>query len=301
MKMKNLKVVFMGTPKFATSVLEMLIEKTNVILVVSQMDKEVGRKKELTICPVKKLAIDNHIPVFQPLKIKEDYEIIQKMQPDLIVTCAYGQILPKELLDIPKYGSINIHASLLPKYRGASPIQYALLNGEKQTGVTLMYMDEGMDTGDIIAKETYMIKDTDNLKTLEDELSLLGAKLLEKNLENIQQGKVIRTKQDNNLASYTKMITREDEIIDYSERGEKIINKIRAFNPSPLAYLKTKDYEFKVIAAHFLEKDNPNVGDIIRTKDSLGLMVQDGIIYFDIIKPIGKKEMPIKNYLNGLR
>ena len=149
--MKNKNVVFMGTPDFAVPVLKMLIEKTNVIMVVTKPDKRVGRNKELTFSPVKKVALENNIPVFQPIKIKNDYEKLTEEKIDLIVTCAYGQIIPKEVLNLPKYGCINVHASILPKYRGSAPIQWAIINGDKETGVTIMYMDEGMDTGDIIS------------------------------------------------------------------------------------------------------------------------------------------------------
>ena len=148
--MKDKNVVFMGTPEFAVPVLEMLIEKTNVIMVVTQPDKIVGRKKEIKFSPVKEVAIKHNIEVFQPSKIRLDYEPLKDLDIDLIVTCAFGQILPKEVLDLPKYGSINVHASILPKYRGSAPIEYAIMNGDKKTGVTIMYMDEGMDTGDII-------------------------------------------------------------------------------------------------------------------------------------------------------
>ena len=160
--MKETTVVFMGTPSFAVPVLEKLILNTNVLLVVSQPDKEVGRKHLLQATPVKEVALKHNIPVFQPVKIKEDYEAIKRLKPDLIITCAYGQIIPEALLKVPKIGSFNVHASLLPKYRGGAPIHWALINGEKKTGVTIMYMDKGMDTGDMISKVIYDIKPEDN-------------------------------------------------------------------------------------------------------------------------------------------
>ena len=297
---KDIKVVFMGTPDFAVPVLEMLINSTNVVLVVTQPDKEVGRKKEIKYCPVKEVALNNNIKVFQPVRIRNDYDVIKKLNPDLIVTCAYGQIIPQELLDIPRLGAINVHASLLPKYRGAAPIQWVLLNGEDETGVSLMYMDAGMDTGDTFAQEKYLIKDTDNVGTLHDELSKMGALLLERNLDDIINNSTNRVKQDDSMATYAPMIKREDEQININDKGKNIINKIRAFNPWPLAYIKIQDAELKVIDAEYVEKENTNVGKVIKNKDSLGIEVIDGIIYFKKVKPIGKKEMYIKDYLNGI-
>ncbi len=298
---KNIKVVYMGTPDFAVPALEMLISKTNVVLVVTQPDKETGRKKELTMSPVKKIALANKIPVFQPSKIRNDFTLIEEIQPDLIVTCAYGQILPPELLAIPRLGAINIHASLLPKYRGSAPIQWALLNGEEKTGITLMYMDAGMDTGDIIDTVEYAIKPTDNCGSLHDILAKLGAELLAKNLPLIIKKEAPRKKQDDKMASLAPRIMREDEQIDLNDQGQNIINKIRAFNPWPLAYLKTAFYEFKVLEADFIPQKNIKVGQVFLTKTSLGIGVIDGIIYFTKIKPLGKKEMDIKSYLNGLK
>lgn len=298
---KNIKVVFMGTPLFAVPSLEALIENTNVVLVVCQPDKEVGRKKELTMCPVKRKALENNIEVFQPKKIREDYEIIKRLQPDLIVTCAYGQILPQELLGIPTIASINIHASLLPKYRGSAPIQWVLLNGEEKTGITLMYMDAGMDTGDTFAKCEYQIKPEDNYGTLHDILAYMGANLLKENLDDIINNKTKRVKQNDSEATIAPRINREDELIDLSDTGSNIINKIRAFNPYPLAYLKCNNLEFKVIDATFKPMNNSIIGKITREKDKLGIEVKDGIIYFNKIKPIGKKEMDIKSFLNGLK
>lgn len=298
---KKIKTVFMGTPDFAIPTLKSLILETDVILVVTQPDKETGRKKVLTPSPIKKMALENNIPVFQPPKIREDFAIIKELEPDLIVTCAYGQILPSELLEIPRCGAINVHASLLPKYRGSAPIQWALLNGEEKTGVTLMYMDKGMDTGDIIDASEYQIKPSDNCGTLHDVLSQMGANLLSQNLDAIIRKEAPRIKQDDSKAILAPRITREDEQIEINAFGQDIINKVRALNPWPLAYVKLDNMEFKVIEASFCEKENTTVGKVIISKDQLGVEVKNGIIYFEKIKPIGRKEMPIKMYLNGLR
>lgn len=298
--MKNVRVVYMGTPDFAIGPLKLLIEKTNVVLVVTKKDAYVGRKKVLTPSPVKRIAESANIPVFTPDSIKKEYEEVLKYQPDLIVTCAYGKIIPKNILDYPKYGCINIHASLLPKYRGSAPMQWALINGEKETGVTLMYMDEGMDTGDIITKQTYAIKDSDNIGTLHDELSKIGTQLLDDNLESIISGNCPRIKQDELLATYAPMINREMEKLDFNDLGTNIINKIRAFNPWPLVSIKVFDEEVKVIEADFKETSS-EVGKIYFDKNNLGIGCINGIIYLQTIKPVGKKEMNIKNYLNGKR
>ena len=297
--MKNKNVVFMGTPDFAVPVLKMLIEKTNVIMVVTKPDKRVGRNKELTFSPVKKVALENNIPVFQPIKIKNDYEKLTEEKIDLIVTCAYGQIIPKEVLNLPKYGCVNVHASILPKYRGSAPIQWAIINGDKETGVTIMYMDEGMDTGDIISISKIAISSEDNVGTMHDKLSILGAQTLEKELESIFDGSVIRIKQGDNW-TLAPMIKRENEHLNFNDYGENIINRIRAFNPWPLANILIDDKEIKIIEAEFKNEKIDKVGNIIIDKEKMGISCLDGIVYLKKVKPFGKKEMSIESFLNGI-
>lgn len=298
--MKDKKVIFMGTPDFAVEILKMLIAETNVILVVTQPDKIVGRKKELMESPVKKEAELNGIPVFQPFRIKEDFDMIRGLEPDLIVTCAYGQILPKDLLFIPKYGAVNVHASLLPLYRGSAPIQWALLNGDEKTGITLIYMDEGMDTGDMIAKESVVIEQSDDVGILHDKLSIVGAHLLRDNLEAIFAGTASREKQIDSEATIAPMIKRSDEHLDFSLTGKEIINKIRAFHPWPLANFILDDDEIKVLEADFKIKKETKPGIItIANKKELGIDCLDGVLYLKRIKPNGKKDMEIANFLNG--
>lgn len=298
--MKDKNVVFMGTPEFAVPVLEMLIEKTNVIMVVTQPDKIVGRKKEIKFSPVKEVAIKHNIEVFQPSKIRLDYEPLKDLDIDLIVTCAFGQILPKEVLDLPKYGSINVHASILPKYRGSAPIEYAIMNGDKKTGVTIMYMDEGMDTGDIIKISKLPIEDNDTGGSIHDKLSILGKDTLECTLKDIFNGNIPRIKQGDEFSIAPK-ITREDEHIDFNNNGINIINKIRAFNPSPLANIIIDNKEIKVLAAKFVKKDVNKVSEIVEIdKDKLGISCKDGIIYLSTVKPMGKNIMDIKSFLNGI-
>ena len=221
-----IKTIFMGTPEFAVPILETLIKNTEVLLVVTQPDAYVGRKKVLTASPIKNLALEKNIPVFQPIKIKNDHEEILKYKPDLIVTCAYGQIIPKVLLDLPYLGCINVHASLLPKYRGGAPIHHAIINGDTKTGITIMYMDEGMDTGDIIKSTAISITNTDTVATLHDKLSLLGKELLTEVLPSIINKTNTRIKQNSNEATYAKVIKRDDEHLDFNTKA--LIQKIKS-------------------------------------------------------------------------
>ena len=293
--------MFMGTPEFSVPVLEMLIEKTNVIMVVTQPDKEVGRKKELVFSPVKKVAMEHKIPVFQPVRIRKDYEVLKELDIDLIVTCAYGQIIPKEVLDLPKRGCVNVHASILPKYRGSAPIQWAIMNGDKKTGVTIMYMDEGMDTGDIIKCCEIPILDTDNVGTMHDKLSILGRDTLESVLDNLLNGIVIGIKQTDDY-TMAPMIKREDERLNFKDNGVNIINKIRALNPWPLANIVIDGKEIKVIEAEFIPGASKSKGKVVEvTKNRFGISCNDGIIYLKKVKPFGKKEMDINSFINGIK
>lgn len=299
--MKDKNVVFMGTPEFSVPVLEMLIEKTNVVMVVTQPDKEVGRKRDLVYSPVKKVAMEHNIPVFQPIRIRRDYDKLKKLDIDLIVTCAYGQIIPKEVLDLPKHGCVNVHASILPKYRGAAPIQWAIMNGDKKTGVTIMFMDEGMDTGDIIKIAEIPIESDDNVGTLHDKLSILGKDTLESVLNNILNGIVIGIKQTDDY-TLAPMIKREDERLKFNDFGINIINKIRALNPWPLANILIDDKEIKVIEAEFIKTNSKGTGHVVEiSKDKFGISCKDGIIYLKKIKPFGKKEMDINSFINGIK
>lgn len=298
--MKNKNIVFMGTPDFSVPVLKMLIENTNVLLVVTQPDKIVGKDKTVSFNPVKKLALEENIPVFQPMRIRKDFEKLKNLDIDLIVTCAYGQIIPKEVLDMPKYGCINVHASILPKYRGSAPIQWCLFNNDDVTGVTIMYMDEGMDTGDIIKIKEIPILDSDNVGTLHDKLSKLGCDLLLEVLPTIFNKTNDRIKQGN-YYTMAPMIKREDERLDFNEEGKKIIGKIKGLNPWPLANIIINNQEIKVLEAEFVQKKVDNTGIIKEIdKKNLGITCKDGIIYLKKIKPSGKKVMEINSFLNGI-
>ena len=296
-----MKIVFMGTPEFAVPVLESLINEYKVSLVVTQPDKEVGRKRILTPSPIKEVALKNNIEVFQPKKIREDYQKIVDLQPNLIITCSYGQIIPKEILDCPKLGCINVHASLLPRLRGGAPLQHAIIDGEKESGITIMYMDEHMDTGDIISTIKYELKSDETYKSLHDTLSPMGAKLLMDTLPSIINGTNPRTKQDEEEATYAYTIKREEERIDFNKSVTSVDNLVRGLFDHPYANFTFNGEEHKIVKGHFEKKDNTTPGKIvIPNKKSMGIECADGIYFIDNIKPFGKKEMDITSYLNGL-
>lgn len=298
--MKDKRVIFMGTPDFSVPVLEKLIENTNVVLVVTKKDAYVGRKKVLTESPIAICAHEHNIEVYKPNKLKEDYEYILNKKPDIIITCAYGSIVPKVVLDYPSYGCINVHASLLPKYRGASPIVASILNGEKETGITIMYMDEGIDTGNIIMSRSIEIEDNDNSLSLSNKLSLLGANLLIDTLPKIFEGENFDIPQDNEEATYVGMLKREDEHIDFNNSVENIKNQVRAFSPEPYAFIIIDDTEYKISEVEIKKCDVSKIGIIVEVnKDSFGITAKDGIVYIKRIKPSGKKEMSVKDFFNG--
>ena len=290
----------MGTPDFAVPILETLIQNTNVVLVVSQPDKKVGRKQILTKTPIHEVADKYGISVFQPEKIQNDYERILEVKPDIIITCAYGQIIPKVLLDLPRLGCINVHASLLPKLRGGAPLHHAIIDGLDKTGVTIMYMDEAMDTGDIISTISYDIKSSDTTEDIHDTLRELGAKLLIDTLPSIILGTNRRIKQNETEATYGYNITREEEHIDFNKSGILIDRLVRGLYSWPLANTIIGDTEYKIVAGYFIKgKGNPGmISDI--SKKVLGIGCLDGTYYVTKIKPAGKKIMDIKDFLNGI-
>ena len=300
--MKDLKVIFMGTPEFAVPVLEALIEHTHVIMVVTQPDKEVGRHHELVAPPIKELALKNNIEVYQPQKIRKEFEPVVKAKPDLIVTCAYGQIIPEEILNTPELGCINVHASLLPKLRGGAPIHHAIIDGLDKTGITIMYMDKNMDTGDIITKEEIPILDTDNVGTLHDKLSILGKELLVRTLPSIAIGSNPRIPQNNDEATFAWNITREEEHIDFNATAREVFNKVRGLYPWPKAYTVINGDEVKVLECFIGDKDSTlSAGTICEiNKDNIGICTKDKVIYITKVKPFGKKEMTCLDYVNGL-
>ena len=302
--MKNIKVVFMGTPDFAVPILEGLIENYDVVGVVSQPDKKVGRHQQLVNTPIKEVALKNNIICFQPVKIREDYNNILELNPDIIVTCAYGQIIPKEILDFPRLGCINVHASLLPKLRGGAPIHKSIIDGYDKTGITIMYMDEKMDSGDIISQSETIITDTDNLESVHDRLSLMGSELLLDTLPSIIEGSNNRIKQKEEEVTYAWNIKREEEHIDFSKTRREVFNLIRGLSPVPGANFLLDNQEMKVYSSIISEKVfySKKVGEITGLyKDGIGVNCSDGEIILTVIKPFGKKKMDAFSYINGLQ
>ena len=301
--MNNYKVVFMGTPDVSVPILNGLIENYNLIGVVTQPDKEVGRHHEVEFSPIKKVALENNIKVVQPVKIRTDFDCVLEMNPDIIVTCAYGQIIPKEILDYPKFGCINVHASLLPKYRGGAPIHRAILNGEKETGITIMYMAEGMDDGDIISQEKVIIRDDETVGELHDELSNLGVKLLLDTLPSIFEGTNDRIKQDESKMCLAKIIKKEDEIIDFDDSAINVYNKIRGLNPFPGSYAILDNKRVKIYKARIEKSNNNSIpGTIIDVlKDGIVVKTKDDSIVIEELKQEGKKKMSAKEFLNGVK
>lgn len=298
--MSNKKIIFMGTPDFSSPVLQMLIDKYDVILVVTKPDKEVGRKKEIIFSPIKSLALKNNIEVFQPIKIKTDYDKIIKLNPDIIITCAYGQIIPNEILNCPKYGCINVHASLLPNLRGGAPIHHALIDGYSKTGITIMYMDEKMDTGDIISQESIDILDSDTVGTLHDKLSIMGANLLDKTLPIIFENKGHRISQDNKKVTFGYVIDREDEYIDFNRPTREVFNHIRGLNPFPGAYAVLNNEYIKLFDCRIGSNTYREPGVIFKLySDGFGIATNDGEIIIESMQVSGKKKMSVKDYFNG--
>lgn len=293
----------MGTPEFSVPVLEALIENYQVVGVVTQPDKEVGRHHEIKPTPVKEVALKHKISVFQPQKIKKEYQDILDLKADLIVTCAYGQMIPKEILEAPQYGCINVHASLLPKLRGGAPIHRAIINNEARTGVTIMYMVEKMDAGDILAQIDTPIYKDDNVGTLHDRLSSMGAKLLIETIPDLVSGNIKPIPQKEEEVTYAWNIKREEEKIDFNKRTIDIYNQIRGLNPWPGGYALlegkvVKIYEARISDSFFTTKKNGEIGKIY--EDGIGISTKDGEIIVTKLQPDGKRKMLAKEYLNGV-
>lgn len=299
-----MKIVFMGTPDFAVPSLKALYDGGHSIdLVISQMDKPKGRGKKLKYTPVKESALELGLEVYQPENInhREAIEKIKEINPDFIVVVAYGQILKKEILDIPKYGCYNVHASLLPKYRGAAPINWAIINGEKETGVTIMEMEEGLDTGDMVLCESIEIHQDDDKETLNDKLAILGGKLIATSLGMIKSGKVSKIPQEHELSSYASMLNKKMGKIDWNLSGENVVNLIRGLKPWPSAYTSYKDTIVKIhkaILSH--ENKSGENGEIIRV-DTSGIYVNssDKVIIIEELQFPGKRKLKVSEYLKG--
>ncbi len=294
----------MGTPDFAVPVLERLIaEGYQIDLVVTQPDRPKGRKKVLTPPPVKIAAEKHSIPVFQPEKIKDDYEEIKKRNPELIVTAAFGQLLPKGLLDIPSHGCINVHASLLPNLRGGAPIHYSLLKGYKKTGISIMYMAEKLDAGDVISQQEITIEDTDDVGSLHDKLSVIGADLLIETIPSILSGTAKATSQDEQLATFAPNIRREQEQIEWDRPVQEVYNQIRGLHPWPVAFTTWQGNVFKVYqASKTNHSTTAHPGTVVEIKED-GLIVATGdsqTVKLTTVQPAGKKKMSVSDFVRGI-
>lgn len=301
---KDPVIVFMGTPDFSAYVLKGLLEKYKIRAIVTQPDRPVGRDGKVKISPVKKIGLENTILVLQPEKIKLEYQEILNLRPDLIITCAYGQIIPKVLLDFPQYGCINVHASLLPKLRGGAPIHKAIIEGYTKTGITIMYMNEKMDEGDIISQKEEMIEEDETAETLHDKLKVVGRDLLLETLPSILEKTNNRIKQEESEATYAFTIKREDEKIDFGRTKRQIYNQIRGLNSWPGAYFVLEGKIFKVWASRITNEYYTDAlnGEIVAFyKDGIGIKVSNGEIVLTEIQPEGKQRMKGADFINGIQ
>lgn len=299
---KELKIVYMGTPIFSATVLEGLLSKYKIRAVVTQPDRPSGRGGKFNKPPVKRIAEDRAILVVQPEKIKNDIEEILSLEPDLIITCAYGQILPEEIINYPRLGCINVHASLLPKLRGGAPIQRAIMNGFTETGITIMYMNEAMDEGDMISSRKISIEEDDTASTLHDKLCTVGRDLLLETLPSILDGSNKRVKQNEEEATYGFIIKREDEKINFSKTKKEIYNQIRGLNSYPGAYCKFDGKILKVWESYKTDNSFSNLVDGQITniyKDGIGVKVSNGEIVLTVVQPEGKNKMKAIDFANG--
>lgn len=301
--MKDIKVIFMGAPIFASIILDELIKKYNVIMVVCQPDREKDRKGNIIYSPCKKLAIENNIQVFQPLKIRDEYQKILDMNPDIIITAAYGQIIPDIVLNYPKYGAINVHGSLLPKLRGGAPIHHAIINGDKEIGVTIMYMDKRMDAGDIISQRAIPLTNDMNLDIAYEKLAILGRDLLIETIPSIINGTNNRIKQNENEVTFGYNITKEEEKINFDDTSMNIYNKIRGLSSVPGAYAIINNKRMKVYSSTISDIKSKNLPGVIEDirNDGIYVNTKDYIIKLTDIKLEGKKRCMVHEFINGIK
>ena len=295
-----MKIVFMGTPEFSVNVLLGLLEKHEVVLVVTQPDKLVGRKQTLEYSPVKKCALEHGLNVFQPKKIKDEYQAVLDAKPDIIITAAFGQFIPNVILEYPEYGCINVHGSLLPKYRGGSPIQTAIINGEKETGITVMYMASKMDSGNIIAQRSIPILDTDDNGTMFDKLSVLGRDLLMEVLPSIFDKTNPSIPQDEVKVTYAYNISHEQQFINWNKTSKEIVNLIRGLAPNPTALTSINGTIIKVFKAKEVSVETKYTpGEVIKLNKELLIATADGAVSILELQQSGKNKMDVKSFLNG--
>lgn len=301
-----MRIVFMGTPDFAVGSLQALCEsgKHEILAVVTQPDRPKGRGNKLLQTPVKEYALAQGLTVYQPQKVKtpEFVELLHELQPELIVVAAFGQFLSKEILELPKYGCINVHASLLPKYRGAAPIQYAIIKGEKESGVTIMQMDIGMDTGAMLDKVVVPIAENTTMGELHDALREQGATLLLQVIDKIATGTAVAEPQDDAQATYATLLDRSMEHIDWSKTAQEVHNLIRGFNPAPSTFTKLPNGKsLKIWGSKMTGKNSTAAaGTVIETgKHSFFVACGEGVLEITEVQPESKKRMPVQVFLNG--
>lgn len=299
-----MRVVFMGTPDFAVGTLEAILAAGHkVVGVVTQPDKPKGRGKNMQFPPVKETALAHDLPVYQPAKVKEEafIDTLGKLEPEVIVVVAFGQILSKEILDMPKYGCVNVHASLLPKYRGSAPIQWAVINGEKESGVTTMLMDEGIDTGDMLKKVVVPLDEKETGGSLFDKLASEGAKLLVETLRELEQGTATRTPQQDEQSTHAKMLDKKLGLIDFSKSAEEIERLIRGLNPWPSAYTGYNGKTLKIWDAEVVDKEmDGELGQVVLvTKQELFVKTGKGLLSLQEVQLEGKKRMDVDAFLRG--
>lgn len=296
-----MNVIFMGTPDFAVASLQKLIDAGHTIQAVfTQPDKPKGRGYKLQPPPVKQLALQHNLPVYQPLTLKDDEQInfIRELHPDVIVVVAYGRILPKAVLEIPPYGCINVHGSLLPKYRGAAPIQWSVLNGDPVAGVTTMYMAEGLDTGDMILKSETPIGENETSAELFDRLTEIGADLLLTTLEQIKAGTAPRIPQDDSQSCYAPMLSREMSLLDFSQPAQLVHNKIRGLSDWPAAYTILNGKKLKIYHSAIVKGKNGKPGELLDAKRCIIACGEDAVELLEV-QPEGSKRMGGRSFLNG--
>lgn len=304
-----IRAIYFGTPEFSRLILEKIYSQVEILAVVTQPDKPKGRGKKISPPPVKEFALEKNLPVFQPLKLKDNIEmikIISDFSPEVLIVAAYGKIIPEEILNIPPLGGINVHASILPKYRGAAPIERAIMNCEKETGISIMKMDKGLDTGPVYAIEKIPILPEDDRETLSYKLANLGADLLLRVLPLIKDGKLEPTPQNDLEATYAPKLSKEEEIINWEEKGIKIWCQVRALSPEPGAITKFRGKMIKIFKTRYEEiylSDDRVNGTIIKLDKKLGIgvKVRDGILWILELQPENKKRMNFVEFLNGYR
>lgn len=304
-----MKILFMGTPDFALFSLKALVEyskNTDVEIcgVITQPDKPKGRGYALMPPPVKQYALEAGLDVYQPETLKDEAfaTLLSSLSPELIIVVAYGKILPKNVIDFPKYGCINVHGSLLPEYRGAAPMQRAIIDGKDKTGITIMYMAEGLDTGDMLLKREIPIKENDNFENIHDGLGALGAEMVVDIIPMLRNGCAVRTPQDDALSSYAKKITKEDCLVDFSKDAKTVHDKIRGLSPFPLSFTHTPNKKLlKLVDSRIADSNTPhqNIGEVLSLDGAIEIACAKGSIYVDRVLPEGKSRMSAADFIRG--